>query len=83
MTAAPLGCLTLARVVDQDLAHEAGGDSVEVGSILPFDFGSAGQTEEGFVHQGGGLQRVIAAFVAHAAARNAVQFIVSGGDEAR
>ena len=36
----------------------------ELGAIAPFDVGSARQSDEGFVDQGGGLQRVIGTLAA-------------------
>jgi hypothetical protein len=49
-------------VVHQDLPHEARRQAEEVGAALPLAHLLAGDSEVGFVDQGGGLERVADAF---------------------
>ena len=64
-----------ARVVEQDAAHLGSGDGHEVAAA--FERGALiHQTDVGFVHQGGGLHGVLAAFAAEIGAREAVQFVI-------
>ena len=58
----PQVVLDVAGDADQDAAHHPGADCEEVGTILPTHIGNIDQAYVGFVHQGGGLQRVFPAF---------------------
>ena len=46
-------------MVDQDLAHGAGGDGEEVGAVFEID-GCADELEVGFVDEGGGAEGLVA-----------------------
>ena len=65
-----LGAMT-PRVIDEDLAHGAGGDVQKVHPVGPGDPGLVNQLEPGFVYELGGLERVTGAFVPHQGARDA------------
>jgi len=57
--ASAFGAIAGAGVVDQDLAHGAGGDSEEVGAVFEID-GCADELDVGFVDEGGGAKGLIA-----------------------
>ena len=63
-------------MIDEDLAHYAGGDAVEMRPALPVDLGVIDQAQVSFVHQGRGLERVVAALASQVAARYVAEFVV-------
>ena len=62
-TTAAFERLPASGMIDQNAAHEAGGDSKKLSSVLPGCTSLIHELEEEFVHQRRGLQRVIRAFV--------------------
>jgi hypothetical protein len=74
LSAAPR-CAVLARVIEQDAAHLRRGHGQKMAPAL---HGGAlvDQAKIGFVDQGGGLQRVLAAFAPEVAAGQAVQLVI-------
>lgn len=62
-----------AGVIDQDAAHDLGGDAVEVGAVLPADVALVHQFEEGFMDDPGALQGVAGALTAEIGAGEPVQ----------
>ena len=60
---APAG-VVLACIVDQNLAHDVGRESDELGAAAPVDV-FASEAEVGFVDQRCGLQGVVGALAAH------------------
>lgn len=63
-------------VVDEDVAHGFGGRANEMSAVIPARLRIAAQAEPGFVHKGGGLQRVSGRLVRHSRRRDATQFLV-------
>jgi hypothetical protein len=78
VTAAHLGFVG-AGAVDEDTAHDVGGDTDEVFAILPVDV-LFGEAEVGFVDEGGGLEGVVAALAAHVGGGDAMEFGVDEGE---
>jgi hypothetical protein len=70
-----------AGVVDEDAAHDAGGDGVEVRAVLPVGDLQVDELEVGLVDEGGCLEGVVAFFAAHVAAGDDVKFVVDGRDQ--
>jgi hypothetical protein len=68
-------------VVNEDAAHEGGGDGEEVGAGLPVDLLDAGEAEIGFVDEGGGLEGVVGCFAAEVDGGDAAQFGVDERDK--
>lgn len=66
--------------VNQDLAHEAGGNVVEVGTVDPIGLILADETKEGFVDQFGGAD-FGAAFAGKAGAGEDTKFGIDEGSE--
>ncbi len=56
--AAALGCVALAGMVDQNAAHQLGGNTQELRAVLPSRLPLVHQPQIGFVDQCGGLQRM-------------------------
>jgi hypothetical protein len=75
------GGVALAGVVDEDAAHDVGGEADEVSVVLPLDIFLLGDTEVGLVDEGGGLESVVAALAAHIALGEAVELGVDEGEE--
>ena len=71
-----LGGGLTAGVVDEDAAHQARGDAVEVRAALPVDLRGVDQPQIGFVDQRGGLEGMVAVFLAQITARELAQFLV-------
>lgn len=69
-----------AGVVDQDAAHDVGGDGDEVLAVVPLGV-FAGEAEVGFVDEGGGLEGVVGALAAHVGGGEAMEFGVDEGKE--
>ena len=63
------------------LAHDFGGDGVEVAAALPIDLADADQVEVGLVKEGGRLEGVVGAFSGEDAGCAAAQFLIDGGVE--
>ena len=68
-------------MVNQNLAHEAGGDGVEVAPVFELWGGGAGEPEVDFVDQGGGLEGMARAFAPEGTHGEPVQLTVDKGDE--
>ena len=71
----------VAGVINQDAAHELGGDAEEVGAALPINAGLIHQLHVGFVDQRRRLQRMVPAFAAHVVGGDAAQFGVHDREE--
>lgn len=69
-----------AGVVDEDAAHDVGGEADEMGAVVPVDV-LLDQAEVGFIDQGGRLQGVVGALAAHAGVRDAMQLCVDERQE--
>ena len=67
-------------VVDQDPAHHLGGDSKEVGTAVP-PYSLIDQPQKGFMYQGGTLQGMPNAFLAHVGSREAAQLVINQRSE--
>jgi hypothetical protein len=67
--------------VNQDLAHQLGGDGEEVSAVLPWDSGCIDELKVGLVDQRAGLQNVAGFFSQHVEVRQAVQLTVDKRDE--
>jgi len=65
-----------AGVLDEDAAHQLGGDAEEMGAVFPIDAGLIDQLEVGLVDEGGGLECVIGALAAHVGTGDAAEFVV-------
>ena len=70
-----------ARMIDQDLAHQARRHAHEVQAVLPVDAVEPAQAHVGLVHQRGGLQGVVAAFVGQLATGDRAQLRIDQGDQ--
>lgn len=70
-----------AGLIDEDAAHEEGGDSEEVGAAFPLDRGLAEEAEVSFVDEGGGLEGCAGGLVAHVRAGEAVKVVIDEGGE--
>jgi len=73
--------VVLAGVVDEDLAHDVGGEADEVGAAVPVDV-FAGEAEVGLVDEGGCLEGMVGALAAHVGLGEAVEFGVDEGKQA-
>ena len=80
--AAALGREVLARVVDEDAAHQLRGETIELGAVLPLRLTLVHETHVGLVHEGGRLERVAGILAAHRRGRPAVQLGVDDGKQA-
>ena len=69
-----LGCVALAGVVDQDAADHLAADGEEMGAVLPLDFRVLDKAEEGFVDQGGALERMIGGLTCHVSLGEPAEF---------
>jgi hypothetical protein len=79
--AVTLAGFVLARMVDKNLAHDARRDSEEVSTILIVGLILPGQTEVGFVDQGGPLESVARALAAEAGIGETAQFRVDDREQ--
>ena len=70
-----------AGFIDEDAAHEEGGDSEEVGAAFPLDGGLVEKAEVRFVDEGGGLERCAGRVAAHVRAGEAVEVVIDEGRE--
>ncbi len=73
---AALGGVALAGVVDQDAADHLAADGEEMGAVLPLDFRVLDKAEEGFVDQGGTLERMIGWLPCHVSLGEPAEFSV-------
>ena len=71
-----------ARVIDEDVAHQFGGDGKEVRVILPIDVLHAGKAQISFVDEGSGLQGVVGGFLAEITGGETAQFFVHKSNKA-
>jgi len=79
--AAPFGGIAGAGVVDEDVAHGAGGDAEEVGAGMGVEVAGVGEAEIGLVNEGGGGEGVAGGFAAEEGAGDAAEFVVDEGEE--
>src|SRR5205814_2893423 len=63
-------------VVNQDLAHRLGGDSEEVGAVLPAWTGLIGQPQISLVDQRSRLERVVGTLSAHMTVSDAPELLI-------
>ena len=73
--------VVLAGIVDEDLAHDVGGEADEVGAVVPVNV-FAGEADIGFVDEGGGLEGVVGALAAHIGLCEAVELGIDEREEA-
>jgi len=78
---AALGGGAGAGMIDEDAAHEGGGEGEEVGAALPIDAVVADEFEPGLVDEGGGLEGVAGSFVLKVVSGEAAEFVVGEGSE--
>jgi hypothetical protein len=71
----------LAGVVDENLAHDVGGEADELGAAAPVDV-LAGLTEVGFVDERGGLEGVVGALTTRVGLSEAMELGVDKGKQA-
>ena len=76
-----LGLTSLPGMVDQDTAHQAGGEGDEVHGATPLHPSLVDETQVGFVNQGGRLQRVLRAFPLQVTRRHAPKLVVDEGHQ--
>ena len=74
--AAALLALITPGVVNNDLAHRAGGHGEEVGTVLPPWIGLVGQTQISLADERRRLQCVVGTFCAHLTMRKASEFLI-------
>lgn len=79
--AGPLASLLAARVVHQDLAHQASSHSEEMGAALPSGIGLIDEPCVGFMDERGWLQGVPLAFSAQVAGGKLAEFAVDEGSK--
>jgi hypothetical protein len=77
---AALGVM-LAGVVNEDLAHDVGGEANEVSAVGPVDV-FAGEADISFVDEGGGLEGVAGALATHVGLGEAVKLGVNEREQA-
>jgi hypothetical protein len=71
----------IAGVVHQNLPHESGGYGNEVLTVLGLKWALFRQTQIGFVHQRGGLQRMRGTLTLQVMMSKTVEFVVDKGNE--
>jgi len=71
--AASFDCQTPAGLLEQDVSHDLRRHREEMGAVLPVHVLHIDQREEGFVHQGGSLQRLPRTLVLHVMSSDAPQ----------
>jgi len=64
------------RAVDENAAHRLGGNSKEVGAVLPLHTFVVDQSQVGFVHQRRGLQAVASSLAFQVVVRQTVELVV-------
>ena len=64
------------RVIDQDAAHDLGGDREEVRAIRPVHILLIDHTDVSFIYQGSGLKCVVFSLSAHVTAGEAMKLVV-------
>ena len=72
--------IVLTGVVDEDLAHDVGGEADEVGAAVPVDV-FADEAEIGFVDEGGSLEGVVGALATHVGLGETVELRVDEREE--
>ncbi len=75
--AAALRLASLARELDQDVAHQLRRNAEEMGAVLPSNILPIDQSQISLVDQCRGLQGVVAAFARHPAFSQPVQFAIN------
>jgi hypothetical protein len=80
--AAPRGAGLAPRLLDEDVAHDAGGGEEEVLPRLPGDVALVGQPQVRLVHQGRRLQGLAGGQVSHASAGQLVQLLIHDSHQA-
>lgn len=78
---AALEGIVRAGVIDEDLAHELGGDAEKVGAIAIVGLILADHARVDLVDEGGGLECMAGAFATKLAVGEAAQLIVNEGDQ--
>ena len=76
---ATLGRDAAAGAVEQDAAHEGGGDGEEVRPMLPVQLARVHQAEIGFVNEIGALEAMAGALVLEQAGSHAAEFAIDAG----
>src|SRR5215467_13219458 len=71
------------RVIDQNASHHLRGDRKKVCSALPGDVLLVHNAKKSFMDQGGRLQGMVRAFLAHGDMGHAAQFVVNQRDETK
>lgn len=79
--AAAFGGIAGAGVVDEDVAHGAGGDAEEVGAGVGVEVVGVGEAKVRFVDKGGGGEGMAGRFAAEEGAGDAAEFVVDEGEE--
>src|ERR1051326_6142238 len=65
-----------ARVIDQHVAHDAGGDGEEMATVCEIELGRAGHAQISFVHDGGAGEGGLRRFELQVVARHALKLVV-------
>ncbi len=68
-------------MINQEVAHGACGHGIEVTAALPLPFPALDDAEVGFVHERGGLQGVVGAFMRHHSSGKATEVREDQGEE--
>jgi hypothetical protein len=80
---AAFGGLAAAGAIDENAAHRLGGDGKEVLASIPVWLCSRGDFQPRFMHESGGLERVLVAFPRQAMRRQPAQFIIDQRQQLR
>src|SRR5438105_4868890 len=67
--------------INQDTAHQASTDAIEMSPILPVDIFYIHQPKISLMHQSSGLEDLTGLLCRHVAMRHAVQFVVNEGNQ--
>ena len=73
---AAFDAVAFADLIDEDLAHEMGGDAEEVGAAFPVGESLGDEAEVGFVDERGGLEGGHVALTAEVTIGQAVEFLI-------
>src|SRR5258706_668024 len=76
LLAASLGGLMTTGVIDQDISHHPGCQTVKLCSSLPFDFLLIHQPQISFIDQGCWLQGVVGALAPKISRRQSAQLVI-------
>src|SRR5271165_2082501 len=78
---APLFGRSLARRIDQNLAHQPGSDSVEVQPVFIRRMPAPGEPQKGFMHQRGGLEVELICLAAQMRPGQVLQVVINQRDD--